>query len=105
MKRLVLLLAMLGTLPHCSTWPDEGRGGFAERRAITDPRLQALSVRFERQRAQGAERFAAGLADEAKTVFVRAQRNHSADILDDFALDLTHIQTLLDRIDQHIPGR
>jgi hypothetical protein len=105
MKRLALLLALTGALPACTIWPEEGRGGFAERRMIADPVLQALVDRFEHQRQRGAERFAAGLADEAKTAFVRAQRNHSAGILDDFALDLAHLQRLLDRIELHIPGR
>jgi hypothetical protein len=105
MKRFALLLALTGALPACATWPEEGKGGFAERRAVADPVLESLADRFEYQRQRGAERFAAGLADEAKTAFVRAQRNHSAGILDDFAVDLANLQMLLDRIERHIPGR
>lgn len=105
MNHFALLLALAGALSACTTWPEDGKGGFAERRAVEDPVLQALVDRFENQRQRGAERFAAGLADEAKTAFVRAQRNHSAGILDDFTVDLAHLQMLLDRIEPHIPGR
>ncbi len=105
MKRLLLVLPLLGPLPACTNWPEEGRGGLAERRVIVDPVLQSLVDRFEGQRRRGAERFAAGLTDETKTLFVRAQRNHIAGIEDDFALDLAHLQTLLDRIERQIPGR
>jgi hypothetical protein len=105
MKRLLLFLPLIGLLPACANWPEEGRGGFAERRAIADPSLQALADRYERQRQRGSERLAAGLADEAKTAFVRAQRNHNAGILDDFAVDLAHLQMLLDRIERQISGR
>jgi hypothetical protein len=104
MTRRALLLALIALLPACTTWPEDGRGGFAERRPVADPALQALVERFENQRHRGAERFAAGLADEAKTLLVRAQRNHHAAIFDDFAVDLAHLQMLLDRIERQIAG-
>ena len=104
MRRVLLFLPLLAALTACTSWPQEGRGGFAERRAIADPALQSLAFRFETQRRRGADRFAAGLVDEAITAFVRAQRNEMAGIHDDFAVDLAHLQSLLDRIERHIPG-
>lgn len=105
MKRPVFFLPLLFALGACSSWPDEGRGGLAERRAVADPTLQALVDRFERQRQRGADRLAAGLVDETKTMLVRAQRNAAAGIADDFAVDLDYLKTLLDQIERHIPGR
>lgn len=99
-----LMLAML-TLGGCTSWPENGRGGLAERRVIAEPRLENLARRFEGQRLRGAELHAAGLSSEARTLFVRAQRNHSAEIYDDFELDLLYIARLLDAIDKYLPRK
>ena len=105
MKRFLLLLPFLCALPACTSWPEEGRGGWAERRLITDPRLDALAARFHHQRARGADRFAAGTSDEAKTLFVRAQRNHAAGFCDDLTVDLAALHSLLDTIERQIAGQ
>ncbi len=53
MKRFALLLALTGALPACATWPEEGKGGFAERRRVADPVLESLADRFEAPAATG----------------------------------------------------
>ncbi|OYU47116.1 MAG: hypothetical protein CFE31_18345 [Rhizobiales bacterium PAR1] len=99
--RALMLAGVLG-LGACTAWPEDGRGGFAERRAIEEPRLKALAQRFETQRTRGAETYAAGLTHEVGTWFVRAQRNHAAGIYDDVEVDLGAITRLLDAIDKRL---
>lgn len=99
--RALMFAGLLG-LSGCTVWPDDGRGGFTERRAIEEPRLEALARRFENQRARGADTYAAGLTHEVGTWFVRAQRNYAAGIYDDVEVDLGAITRLLDAIDKRL---
>ena len=105
MTRSSVLIAFMLGLSACTSWPDDGTGGFAERRAIADPALEQLAHRFARQRSNGADQFAAGATDEAKTLFVRAQRHHAAGLYDDACLDLNRLSSLLDSIDHQIKKR
>lgn len=108
MRPLAPLLAAAlaaGLLAGCASWPEPGAGGYAERRPATEPRLAALVDRYEALRDRGAPRFVAGLADEARLLMVRAQRNHAAGLDDDFSLDLTRLAALLDRIELHLRNR
>jgi hypothetical protein len=105
MMRGALLMAVMLSLGGCASWPESGRGGLAERRVVEDSRLESLARRFEGQRVRGAELHAAGLSSEVRTHLIRAQRNHSAGIYDDFELDLLHIARLLDAIDRYLPRK
>lgn len=105
MTRASLLMALMLGLSACTSWPEDGGGGFAERRTIADPTLERLAHRFAQQRAHGADQFAAGATDEAKTLFVRAQRHHAARMQDDLCLDLDRLSRLLDTIDHQIKKR
>lgn len=105
MKRGLLIAGFALLLGACASWPDEGGGGLAERRPTEEPRLEQALRRFEGQRARGAETHAAGLSHEISTLFVRAQRNKAAGILDDLELDLIRLGTLLDAIERRLPRK
>lgn len=102
MPRLAILLLVASLAGGCATWPEPGTGGFAERRPVEDPGLQGLTARFEGLRQRGAERWAAGLADEARLLLIRAQRNHQAGLDDDLAEDQRRLARVLDAIEPHL---
>lgn len=103
--RCTLPIFIALALGGCTSWPQDGRGGFAERRAVEEPRLEMLTRRFEDQRVRGGDVHAAGLSHEVRTLLVRAQRNHAADIHDDLEIDLSHIARSLDAIDRSLPRK
>ncbi|WP_284179831.1 hypothetical protein [Rhabdaerophilum sp. SD176] len=102
MPRLAILVLIAGLAGGCATWPEPGTGGFAERRPVEDPGLQGLTMRYETLRQRGAERWAAGLADEARLLLIRAQRNHQAGLADDLAEDQRRLARVLDTIEPHL---
>ncbi|MCZ8183943.1 MAG: hypothetical protein O9322_13295 [Beijerinckiaceae bacterium] len=104
MPRLAILVLVASLAGGCATWPEAGTGGFAERRAVEDPGLQGLTTRYESLRHRGAERWAAGLADEARLLLIRAQRNHQAGLIDDLADDRLRLARVLDAIEPHLPS-
>ena len=97
-----LAFSLMLALAACQSWPEDGRGGYAERRPIADPRLAELAQRFAHQREKGADRFAAGAVHEAQLLFIRAQRNHVAGFEDDVSRDLEGLRALLATIDRHL---
>jgi hypothetical protein len=99
MKSNAALIVLNLALAGCAGWPDEGGGGFAERRATEDTRLAALKERFDGQRRSGSGPLAAGLIHETETLIVRAQRNSSAGFLDDLETDLKGINERVNAID------
>ena len=105
MKRVLVPALLACLLAGCATWPEAGTGGYAERRPVADADLNALASRYEHLRQNGADRWAAGLSDETRVLFIRAQRNHAAGLLDDFAEDRWRIAHLLDAIELHLRNR
>lgn len=104
MRVLAPLLAAC-LLGGCASWPEHGSGGYAERRPVADEQLNLLAGRYETLRSHGAERWVAGLSEEARIQFIRAQRNQAAGLDDDFADDKRHLTRVLDQIEQHLRNR
>lgn len=99
MNRTVMACLIAVGLAACTSWPEEGTGGLAERRLPDDDRIAALSERFQRQRQAGGDVHAAGLVNETAHLIVRAQRNSSAGFQDDLEIDLNTISEKLAAID------
>ena len=71
----------------------------------TEERVSLARFATIRLRQDGADRWAAGLSDETRVLFIRAQRNHAAGLLDDFAEDRWRLAHLLDAIELHLRNR
>jgi hypothetical protein len=97
-KAAAALLVLL--LCGCTSWPDEGTGGLAERLPGADPRLVSLDLRMREAKANGAMSYAAALSAETEQRIILAHRLSAAGQPREAETALEDAEVLLDMIDQ-----
>lgn len=106
MKMRLLSIGLLaGLLAGCSSWPEEGTGGLAERMGTDHPRLNSLAMRNSELMSNGAIHTAAAAVTEARQSLVSASRELAAGMTDDAALSMDKAERLLDEAAVRTPPR
>jgi hypothetical protein len=94
----IAISTLLLILGGCSSWPEEGSGGLAERLPRTEPRLAFLDTRMQQAKANGARSYAAALTAETDLWIVRAHREWAAGQRAEAQMTMEEAEVLLDMI-------
>jgi hypothetical protein len=104
MKMRLLLVGLLaGLLAGCSSWPEEGTGGLAERMGSDNPRLNSLTLRNIELVSNGAVHTAAAALNEGQQRLISASRELAAGMTEDAALSMDQAERLFDEASVRTP--
>jgi hypothetical protein len=99
---ILVICAGLSATASCTPWPDEGGGGFAERRPSQSPELLGLAHRLQNSIERGARHSYAAQTAEAELQLTRAQRTWSAGFVEDYIKDYQVLDVLVQDVEAHI---
>ncbi len=115
----LIIVVLSSTLIACTPWPEEGRGGFAERRPISSSsstnlspasfspassELSNLADRLQSAIERGARNSYAAQTAEAELQLTRAQRTWDAGFVEDYIKDYQVLVVLVQDVEAHVSG-
>ena len=86
-------------------WPDEGRGGLAERRPSTDARIDNLSDQLVVLISRNARYYAAAETADAERLLIQIRRQSEGGFPEDTEIDIARFKQKLAMIERQLPRR
>ena len=101
----LLLSGMCACASGCTSWPEEGGGGIAERRPAENVELTALEIRLQDAIARGSRHAYAAQTAEAELQLIRTRRTWTAGFTDDYLTNFATLDVLVRDIEAHVRHR